>query len=65
MKIEQNKSQQRAEATLTNDEVTQHVERVKQGDETSVSVLMEFLFPFVAKILNARLRYRESKEDVS
>ncbi|MBT5708913.1 RNA polymerase sigma factor [Verrucomicrobia bacterium] len=65
MKIEQNKSQQRTEATLTNDEVTQHVERVKQGDETSVSVLMEFLFPFVAKILNARLRYRESKEDVS
>lgn len=65
MKIEGKNTQVKTEVTLSNDEVARHVERVKQGHEESVSILMEFLYPFVAKILNARLRYRESKEDVS
>ena len=52
-------------ASLSSTEVAHHVNEVKCGNEDSVRVLMEFLYPFVAKILNARLRYRESKEDVS
>ena len=51
--------------SLTQEQVRQHIERVKRGDEESVLILMDFLYPFVAKIVNARLRYRESKEDVS
>mgnify|MGYP001237213120 CR=1 FL=1 len=52
-------------AALSSTEVAHHVNEVKRGNEDSVRVLMEFLYPFVAKIMNARLRYRESKEDVS
>lgn len=50
--------------SLTDSEVRQQIKLVKDGDEEAVCILMEFLYPFVAKILNARLRYRESKEDV-
>ena len=65
MKIDQNGANQKTQLSLTNEEVARHIELVKEGSEESVCALMEFLYPFVAKILNARLRYRESKEDVS
>ena len=65
MKTETTKSQSKPDPMLTNREVARHVKKVKRGDEESVKVLMDFLYPFVAKIINARLRYRESKEDVS
>ena len=65
MKTDSKDTKQNTELSLTQKEVAQHIKRVKAGDEESVKALMDFLYPFVAKILNARLRYRESKEDVS
>ncbi len=52
-------------SSLTSEEVNRLVARVADGDEEAARDLMEYLFPFVSKIVNARLRYRESKEDVT
>ena len=65
MKLATKPNTRQTEMTLSNDEVAERIVQVKEGCEDSVRVLMEFLFPVVAKIVNSRVRCRESKDDVT
>lgn len=65
MKLATKPNPGQTELTLNNEEVAARIVRVKEGCEDSVRVLMEFLFPVVAKIVNSRVRCRESKDDVT
>jgi len=50
---------------LTPEQISDHVQLAKQGNDESAEILIRFLEPCVSKILNSRLRFSQSKEDVA
>ncbi len=52
-------------AELTPTEVTEYLWRAKAGDEASFVTLLDYLKPYIDKILNARLKSHQCREDTA
>src|ERR1700761_8284033 len=53
-----------ADSPMTDAEVTECLARARQGDESAVLEIFHYMYPHVAKLVQANLPARESAEDL-